>query len=279
MKTTLRHWPPPMPCFRVAQIEIDKEIKHMERSEYIFGIRAVMEAIEAGKDIDKILIKKDLQGELVTELIQLARANSVVMRRVPLQVIERITRKNHQGVVATLSAVTYHSLENLVPQLYEEGRLPFVVVLDGVTDVRNFGAIARTAECVGADALVIPQHGSVSVGGDAVKTSAGALLHIPVCRERTTASAVRFLKENGYRIVAVSEKSDVNYTRINYTDPVAIVMGSEDTGISADVLRLADDGASIPMFGKIGSLNVSVAAGVVMYEVVRQRLEANLEVI
>lgn len=251
----------------------------MERSEYIFGIRAVMEAIEAGKDIDKILIKKDLQGELVSELIQLARANSVVMRRVPLQVIQRITRKNHQGVVATLSAVTYHSLENLVPQLYEEGRLPFIVVLDGVTDVRNFGAIARTAECVGADALVIPQHGSVSVGGDAVKTSAGALLHIPVCRERTTASAVRFLKENGYRIVAVSEKSDVNYTRINYTDPVAIVMGSEDTGISADVLRLADDGASIPMFGKIGSLNVSVAAGVVMYEVVRQRLEANLEVI
>lgn len=251
----------------------------MERSEYIFGIRAVMEAIEAGRDIDKILIRKDLQGELLSELIQLARANGVVMRRVPLPVIERITRKNHQGVVATLSAVTYHSLDNLVPQLYEEGRLPFIIVLDGITDVRNFGAIARTAECVGADAIVIPRHGSVSVGGDAVKTSAGALLHIPVCRERNTLSAVRFLKDNGYRIVAVSEKSDTNYTEIPYTGPVAIIMGAEDIGISPEVLALADNGASIPMFGKIGSLNVSVAAGVIMYEVVRQRLQADLEII
>lgn len=251
----------------------------MERSEYIFGIRAVMEAIEAGRDIDKILIRKDLQGELLSELIQLARANGVVMRRVPLPVIERITRKNHQGVVATLSAVTYHSLDNLVPQLYEEGCLPFIIVLDGITDVRNFGAIARTAECVGADAIVIPRHGSVSVGGDAVKTSAGALLHIPVCRERNTLSAVRFLKDNGYRIVAVSEKSDTNYTEIPYTGPVAIIMGAEDIGISPEVLALADNGASIPMFGKIGSLNVSVAAGVIMYEVVRQRLQADLEII
>lgn len=251
----------------------------MERSEYIFGIRAVMEAIEAGRDIDKILIRKDLQGELLSELIQLARANGVVMRRVPLPVIERITRKNHQGVVATLSAVTYHSLDNLVPQLYEEGCLPFIIVLDGITDVRNFGAIARTAECVGADAIVIPRHGSVSVGGDAVKTSAGALLHIPVCRERNTLSAVRFLKDNGYRIVTVSEKSDTNYTEIPYTGPVAIIMGAEDIGISPEVLALADNGASIPMFGKIGSLNVSVAAGVIMYEVVRQRLQADLEII
>ena len=169
--------------------------------------------------------------------------------------------------------------DHLVPELYEEGRLPFILVLDGITDVRNFGAIARTAECVGADAIVIPEHGSVSVGGDAIKTSAGALHHIPVCRERSAALAVRFLKENGYKVVAVTEKAEINYTQIDYTVPVALVMGAEDVGISPEVLKLTDEGASIPMFGEIGSLNVSVAAGVMMYEVVRQRLLANLEVI
>lgn len=251
----------------------------MEKTDYIFGIRAVAEAIEAGKDIDKILIKKDLHGDLVGELLQLARDNRVLVRRVPGQTIDRITRKNHQGVLAVLSAVTYYRLDHLVPQLYEEGRLPFIIVLDGITDVRNFGAIARTAECVGADAIVIPEHGSVSVGGDAVKTSAGALHHIPVCRERSAALAVKFLRENGYKVVAVSEKSAVNYTTVDYTDPVALVLGAEDVGISPEVLKLTDCSAAIPMFGKIGSLNVSVAAGVMMYEVVRQRLAGNLEVI
>lgn len=251
----------------------------MEKTDYIFGIRAVAEAIEAGKDIDKILVKKDLQGELIGNLLELARRNRVLVRRVPGQTIDRITRKNHQGVLAVFSAVTYHRLDHLVPQLYEEGRLPFIIVLDGITDVRNFGAIARTAECVGADAIVIPEHGSVSVGGDAIKTSAGALHHIPVCRERSAALAVKFLRENGYKVVAVSEKSAVNYTTVNYTDPVALVLGAEDVGISPEVMKLTDCSAAIPMFGKIGSLNVSVAAGVIMYEVVRQRLSANLEVI
>ena len=178
-----------------------------------------------------------------------------------------------------LSAVTYHRLEHLVPMLYEEGMLPFIVVLDGITDVRNFGAIARTCECAGADAIVIPERGSVSVGGDAVKTSAGALLHLPVCRERSTAQAVKFLKDNGYMVVAASEKADINYTQPDYTKPVAIVMGAEDTGISPQVLRLCDTFVSIPQMGHIGSLNVSVAAGVMMYEVVRQRLQSNMEVI
>ncbi|MDE5901433.1 MAG: 23S rRNA (guanosine(2251)-2'-O)-methyltransferase RlmB, partial [Muribaculaceae bacterium] len=186
---------------------------------------------------------------------------------------------NHQGVVAVLCAVTYHRLDHLVPQLYEEGRLPFIIVLDGITDVRNFGAIARTAECVGADAIVIPEHGSVSVGADAIKTSAGALHHIPVCRSRSASLAVRFLKENGYKIVAVTEKADTNYTSVDYTGPVALVMGAEDIGISADIISMADAKAAIPMFGEIGSLNVSVAAGVMMYEVVRQRLLADLDVI
>ncbi|WP_286333162.1 TrmH family RNA methyltransferase, partial [Duncaniella freteri] len=198
----------------------------MEKSDYIYGIRAVMEAIEAGKEIDKIFIAKDLQGELAAELIGLARQNHVVMQRVPLERINRITRKNHQGVIAMMSAITYHRLEHLVPELYEAGMLPFIVVLDGITDVRNFGAIARTCECAGVDAIVIPQHGSVSVGGDAIKTSAGALHHIPVCRVGSTAWAVKFLKENGYNVAAVTEKSDMNYVEGDYTGPVALVMGA-----------------------------------------------------
>lgn len=250
----------------------------MQKNEYIFGIRAVMEAIQAGRDIDKILIKKDIHGELIGELLELIKTHRILVRRVPVQTIDRITRKNHQGVVAVLSAVTYHRLDHLVPMLYEEGRLPFIIVLDGLTDVRNFGAIARTAECVGADAIVIPEHGSVSVGGDAVKTSAGALHHIPVCRERSAALAVKFLRENGYQVVAVSEKAQANYTTLDYTVPVALVMGAEDTGISPEVLKQCDSMVAIPMFGEIGSLNVSVAAGVLMYEVVRQRLLADMAV-
>ena len=152
----------------------------MQPNDYIFGLRAVMEAIEAGKEIDKLLIRKDLSGQLASELIEMARANRVVMQRVPVEKLNKITRKNHQGAIALMSAVTYHRLDHLVPQLFEAGTLPFVVVLDGITDVRNFGAIARTCECAGADAIIIPTHGSVSVGGDAVKTSAGALLHLPV---------------------------------------------------------------------------------------------------
>ncbi len=225
----------------------------MEPTDYIFGIRAVAEAIEAEKEIDKIFIKKDLNGSLATELLALAKENKVPVQRVPLERINRITRKNHQGVLAMLSAVTYHRLEHLVPMLYEEGMLPFIVVLDGITDVRNFGAIARTCECAGADAIVIPERGSVSVGGDAVKTSAGALLHLPVCRERSTAQAVKFLKDNGYMVVAASEKADINYTQPDYTKPVAIVMGAEDTGISPQVLRLCDTFVSIPQMGHIGS--------------------------
>jgi 23S rRNA (guanosine2251-2'-O)-methyltransferase len=251
----------------------------MERSEYIFGIRAVIEAIDAGKQIDKIFIKKDLQGELVGELFDLIKSHHIVTQRVPIERINKITRKNHQGVVAILSAVTYYSLDNIIPQLYEDGLLPFVVVLDGITDVRNFGAIARTCECVGANAIVIPERGSVSVNADAVKTSAGALHHIPVCRERNVVSAVRFLKDNGYQIVVASEKAEINYTQADYTTPIALVMGAEDVGVSPEVIKLCDTFVSIPMFGNISSLNVSVAAGVMMYEVVRQRLAADMEVI
>lgn len=244
----------------------------LDKKDYIFGLRAVIEAIEAGKDIDKVLVKRDLSGDLAREFFEVARRYGVVLQRVPVERIDRITRKNHQGVLAILSAVTYDSLENLIPRLYEEGKLPFIVVLDGVTDVRNFGAIARTCECAGADAIVIPERGGVGVNGDAMKTSAGALNYLPVCREKSISGAVKFLKDNGIQIVAATEKGARNYTEGNYTGPVAIVMGAENVGISAEVLRQADTLAAIPQLGNIGSLNVSVAAGVMIYEVVRQRL-------
>ena len=251
----------------------------METNEYIFGLHSVFEAIEAGRDIDKILVKKDLHSDMAVRLHDLARRYQIPMQRVPVEKLNRITRKNHQGVIALLSAVTYQKLEHVVPQLYEDGIQPFMLVLDGVTDVRNFGGMARTAECCGVNAIVIPEPGSVTVNGDAVKTSAGALNYLPVCRERNLYDAVRFLKDNGYQVVAATEKADYNYTRGNYTGPAAIVMGAEDCGISPDVLKLCDTKVSIPMFGHIGSLNVGVAAAVMMYEVVRQRLEADLEVL
>ncbi len=247
----------------------------MEKSDYIFGIRAVIEAIEAGREIDRILIRQGLQGELIGELNTLIRSHRIPVRHVPEERINRVTRKNHQGVVAMLSAVTYHNLGNLVSQLYEDGVVPFIVVLDGITDVRNFGAIARTCECAGVNGIVIPTHGSVSVGADAVKTSAGALNHIPVCREANLVNTVKFLRDAGLQVVAVTEKAEINYTQGNYDTPLALVMGAEDVGIQPDVLRACDTLAGIPMFGKIGSLNVSVAAGVMMYEVVRQRLASN----
>lgn len=244
----------------------------MEKNEYIFGLRAVIEAIDSGKDIDKVLIRKDLSGELAKELLSKIKEFGIVSQRVPVEKLNRITMKNHQGVIALISPVAYYSLENLVPQLYEEGLLPFVVVLDGVTDARNFGAIARTADCAGADAIIIPERNSAGVNADAVKTSAGALLHLPVCREKSVLEAVKYLKENGYLIVGATEKGIKNFTAEDYSVPVAIVMGAEDTGISPAVLQKCDALVSIPILGNIGSLNVSVAAGVMMYEVVRQRM-------
>ena len=243
----------------------------MKEKEMIFGIRAVIEAAEAGKDIDKVLVKRELSGELFKELQEVLRRYEIPMQKVPLERIDRITRKNHQGVVAFTSAVTYQKLDQIVPFLYEQGKTPLIVVLDGITDVRNFGAIARTCEVAGVDAIVIPARGSVSVNGDAVKTSAGALHSIPVCRENNLKEAVVFLRNSGIKVVAASEKAARNYTGTDMSVPVAILMGSEDEGVSPEILRVCDELVKIPQFGTIQSLNVSVAAGVMIYEAVRQR--------
>lgn len=238
----------------------------------IFGVRAVIEAVEAGKEIDKVLVKKELRSELSKELLGALREAGIPVQFVPVERINRITRKNHQGVLAFISAVTYQHIEDIVPGLYEAGKVPFIVVLDGVTDVRNFGAIARTCECAGVDAIVIPYKGSVSVNADAVKTSAGALHHIPVCREKNLTATLRYLQACGIRLVAASEKGNRRYTDVSYTVPVALVMGAEDNGVSTENLRFCEEIVQIPQFGSIGSLNVSVAAGILQYEVVRQRM-------
>ena len=237
----------------------------------IFGIRAVMEAVEAGKDIDKVLVKRELSGDLFMELQQLLRTYEIPLQKVPLERIDRITWKNHQGVIAFTSAVTYQKLEDILPMLYEEGKNPFIIVLDGVTDVRNFGAIARTCEVAGVHAIVIPARGSVTVNADAIKTSAGALHTIPVCREQNLKEAITFLKNSGVKVVAATEKAARFYTDSDFAVPTAIVMGAEDTGVAAEHLRVSDELVKIPQSGTIQSLNVSVAAGVLIYEVIRQR--------
>ncbi len=237
----------------------------------IFGIRAVAEAISAGKEVDKILIRKDLSGELAGELFSLIKGSDIVVQRVPQEKLNSITRKNHQGVIAFISPINYQPIEEIVASLYEQGKVPFVLVLDHLTDVRNFGAIARTAECAGVDAIIIPSKGSVSVTADAVKTSAGALMNIPVCRVASLYNTVKYLKSSGLQVLGASEKATKNYTDADMTLPLALVMGAEDKGISTEILSLVDTTVSLPQYGKIASLNVSVAAGVMIYEVLRQR--------
>lgn len=244
----------------------------IDKSQVVFGIRAVIEAIESGKQVDKVLMKKDLGGELARELLSVTREYNVPVQRVPVERINKVTRKNHQGVIAFMAAVDYYHVDDIVPALYDEGINPLVVVLDGVTDVRNFGAIARTCECAGVNCIVIPERNSVSVNADAVKTSAGALNYLTVCRERNLVKAVQYLRDSGFKVMGASEKTDLNYTKADFTGPVAIVLGAEDTGISTDVLKLCDTLVAIPEFGQINSLNVSVAGGIMIYEVVRQRL-------
>lgn len=241
------------------------------KNEMIFGIRAIIEAIQAGKEIDKIIIKKDIQSELSKELLTVVKDMHIPIQRVPVERINRMTKKNHQGVVAFISPIAYQSVEQLVPTLFEEGKNPLFIMLDGITDVRNFGAIARTCECAGVDAIIIPSKNSVSVNADAIKTSAGALHTIPVCRETNLTTTIKYLKACGFNIIAATEKGDYDYTKANYTLPTCIIMGAEDKGVAYEHLALCDEWIKIPLYGSIESLNVSVAAGVVIYEAIKQR--------
>lgn len=240
----------------------------------IYGTRAVMEAIVAGKEIEKIMIQSGLSNDLIKELITTARSRNVPFTFVPLEKLKRMSSKNHQGVICLLAAVSFASLDNLIDRAYSDGREPFFLLLDRITDVRNFGAIARTAECAGLDGIVIGEKGNAPITSDAMKTSAGALNHLPVCREKDLKKTLQLLRDNGIRVVACTEKASKDLYEVNLTGPIALIMGSEEDGISDPLLREADELAKIPMKGRIGSLNVSVAAGVAIYEVVRQKIKA-----
>jgi 23S rRNA (guanosine2251-2'-O)-methyltransferase len=246
--------------------------KQQDKTQMVFGIRAIMEAIESGKEIEKLLIQNGLRGELYNEFFQLIKYHKVPYNNVPLQALNRITRKNHQGVLAYLSPITYQSIENLIPMLYEEGKNPFLLILDRITDVRNFGAIARTAECSGVDAIVVPSRGAATINEDAIKTSAGALHKINVCREDNLKETMEFLKNSGIKIFGISEKAEEYYYQEDFSGPVALMLGSEENGISEAYMRYLDGFLKIPMVGQIESLNVSVAGGILMFEVTKQRL-------
>lgn len=237
----------------------------------VYGTRALIEAIEAEKEVDKLMVQKGLRNDLIKELLQLASRHKIPVSYVPVEKLNRLTRKNHQGTVGFLSAVNFANLENVVDQAFSEGREPLIVLLDEVTDIRNFGAIARTAECAGVDAIVFPAKGSASLNADAVKTSAGALHHIPVCRVNSLELTLKHLKTSGLRVVGITEKTEDDLYSLELNGPLALVLGSEEKGIHPRHLRQCDMLAKIPMFGNIDSLNVSVSAAIGVYEVVRQR--------
>ncbi|HEX2969652.1 MAG TPA: 23S rRNA (guanosine(2251)-2'-O)-methyltransferase RlmB [Bacteroidales bacterium] len=242
-----------------------------KEKDMIFGLRPVIEAIRSGKQIDRLLVRQGLQGPLYHELMTEVKKNEIVYQIVPVERIEIVTRKNHQGVLAWLSVIEYQHIQNLLPMIYEQGSDPLFIALDGVSDVRNFGAIVRSAECLGAHAIIIPEKGSARITADAVKTSAGALNSFPVCREKSIVRTVEYLKESGLKIICAEERSETSAHDANLVGPSVLIMGSEDKGISRELISLADYRVSIPMSGKIGSLNVSVASGILLYEIVRQR--------
>ncbi|MBF90988.1 MAG: 23S rRNA (guanosine(2251)-2'-O)-methyltransferase RlmB [Flavobacteriales bacterium] len=237
----------------------------------IFGLRPIIEAIQAGKEIDTLFIQKGLKNELFQELWQLVKVRKVNYKHVPVEKINRLTRKNHQGVFAFISPINFHKTDNIIQDVFEKGENPLFLVLDRVTDVRNFGAIVRTAECSGVQAIIVPEKGSAAINGDALKTSAGALHNIPICREFNLKATIEYLKNCGLQIVGCTEKTEEKIYQLNFNLPTAIIMGSEEDGISTEYLKICDYKAKIPMNGTIGSLNVSVSAGVILYEAVRQR--------
>jgi len=239
-------------------------------NQMIFGLRPVIEAVEAGREISKVLLRKGLDGATSRELLASLRRFEIPSQVVPVEKLNRVTRKNHQGVIAFVSPVEYARIESLIPALFERGENPFVIVCDGVTDTRNIGAIARSAECAGAHAILLPAKGSAMLGADAVKTSAGALNHIAVCRTDNLKSTLAYLKNSGLKIVAATEKAGDIYHQAELTGPVALLLGAEDAGLPAEYLRMADLSVKIPVRGKLSSLNVSAAAAVLMYEIVKQ---------
>ncbi len=239
------------------------------KPDIVFGVQSVLETLRGTKEIEKILIQREFGH---AEVEKLAKERDLPVQRVPIEKLNRITMKNHQGVIAFVSAVNYARTSNVVADVFEKGEVPLLLILDRITDVRNFGAIARTAECSGVHAIIVASRGAAQINADAMKTSSGALNFLPVCRENSLAQVVEELQQSGIQIVACTEKATEELYHVDFTVPTAILMGSEEDGISDNLLEQADHSTKIPMLGKIGSLNVSVATGVILYEAVRQRL-------
>ncbi len=235
-------------------------------------MHSIMEALLQGKELDKVFIRKGLQNERSRELIKLLRDRDMPFQFVPQEKLQKITSKNHQGVIALGSLIEYGNLDTIIPGLFEQGEVPFILILDGITDVRNLGAIARTAECVGVNALLLPMKGSAQINADAIKTSSGALLNLNVCRTEKLSDAVQYLKNSGLKIISATEKASQTYFSADLNGPVALIIGSEEKGISTELIALSDIHIKIPVLGKVNSLNASVAGAVVMYEVLRQRI-------
>ncbi|MEO4006390.1 23S rRNA (guanosine(2251)-2'-O)-methyltransferase RlmB [Flavobacterium supellecticarium] len=243
----------------------------MEKEHLIFGIRAIIEAVNAGKEIDKVFIQKEAQGDLMQELMKTLKKNSINFSYVPIEKLNRLTSNNHQGAVASIAPVSFYSLESLVESVIEKSEKPLFLILDQLSDARNFGAIIRTAECTGVDGIIIQKQGSAPVNGDTVKTSAGAVFNVPICKVDHIKDAIFYLQGSGVKTVAATEKTESLLYDIDLSGPLAIIMGSEDKGVNPSVLKIVDEKAKLPMFGTISSLNVSVACGAFLYETVRQR--------
>ena len=243
----------------------------MEKEHQIFGIRAIIEAIQAGATVDKVYIQKEASSELMKDLMKVMKRGNINFSYVPVEKLNRLTPNNHQGAVATISPISFFDLETLIESVIENGKTPLFLILDQISDARNFGAIIRTAECTGVNGIIVQKAGSAPVNGDTVKTSAGAVFNIPICKVEHIKDAIFLLQASGIKTVAATEKTDQNIYDIALNEPVAIIMGSEDRGVNPSVLKIVDEKAKLPMFGTIGSLNVSVACGAFLYEAVRQR--------
>lgn len=245
----------------------------MEKDTQIYGIRAIIEAINSNEPIDKVFIQKGPQGSLFKELETLIRKKGISSSYVPIEKLNRLTKNNHQGVIANISPITFYSIEDLVEPILQAKENPLFLLLDQLSDVRNFGAIIRTAECTGVDGIIIPKKGAAPVTADTIKTSAGAAFKVPIAKVDHIKDAVFYMQSSGVKVVAATEKTEDTVYQVSFKGPIAIVMGSEDIGISPSVLKVADYKAKLPLLGEIASLNVSVACGVFLYEAVRQRMD------
>lgn len=241
-------------------------------TDIIFGIHPILEAIEAGASFDKVFIQAGLNGELAHEVRSKLKSNEIPFTQVPIHSLNKITKKNHQGVVGFISPISFYKIEDIIDETYGRGVDPFIVILDGITDVRNFGAIVRTCEAIGVDAIVVPTKASARIASDAVKTSAGALFHVKICKTNSLSNTLTYLKNSGLSILGATEKGSDSLYKSTLNGPIALIMGDEEEGINQHNLGLCSHKINIPMQGKTGSLNVSVAFGVIGYEILRQRL-------